>query len=91
MTGRPASARAFAVPPVETSSSPAFGQSAGEVDQAGFVRNTQNCTHIMSGRFCAATGFWTHRLFLTQPGPAAYYAPALAGPPWREAPGASAS
>ena len=46
-TGSPASASALAVPPVEMSSTPQAGQTAGELDQPGLVGNTQNCAHIV--------------------------------------------
>ena len=44
-TGNPAAASAFAVPPVDTSSTPSR-QPAGELSEPGFVRHTQNCTHV---------------------------------------------
>ena len=46
MTGNPASARALAVPPVDTSSQPARGQRRGERDEPSLVRNAQEARMI---------------------------------------------
>ena len=65
-TGSPAAAIAFAVPPVEMSSTPQLDQSASELNEPVLVRNTQNCAHI-------------GLIFLTRPERCRYYSPDAGG------------
>ena len=57
-TGSPASARALAVPPVETSFEAAGVQGLGEGHQAGLVGDTQQRSADGDGPWEAAPGEW---------------------------------